>query len=51
MKNWSISQPPENEAVAEPQVVGSGLPEVMSEGMADRGKNHMLIASEVHSVA
>lgn len=46
-----MSQPPENEAVAIPQPVGSGLPLVISDGIALRGKNQMLILSLVHSVA
>jgi len=38
-------------AIGSPQPEGSGLPELMSEGMDERVKNQMEIASEVHSVA
>jgi hypothetical protein len=51
MKCSSISHPPENSAMGMPQLLGSGDPDVMSLGMALRGKNHMLIALLVHSVA
>jgi hypothetical protein len=50
-KNWSMSQPPENDDRGVPQLLGSGLPEDMSDGMLERGKNQMVMAELVHSVA
>jgi hypothetical protein len=50
-KCWSISQGAANRADGEPQYEGVGLPLVMSDGMLPRGKNQMLIAVLVHSVA
>lgn len=40
-----------NNDVGVPHPVGSGLAELTSVGIAPRGKNQILMASEVHSVA
>lgn len=46
-----MSHPPENFARGKAQFPGLGDPEVISLGIALRGKNHTLIALVVHSVA
>ena len=50
-KCWSISQGAANLAEGRPQVAGDGVSLVISDGILPRGKNQMLIASLVHSVA
>ena len=51
LKWLSISQPPSNCATGAPHVAGFGAPLEMSAGVVPLGKNQMLIASLVHSVA
>ena len=50
MKWDSISQDPAKRAVGVPQLLGSGDPEEISDGIEDRGKNHTEITEDVHSV-
>jgi hypothetical protein len=40
-----------NFAAGSPHVLGFGLPDAMSDGIDSRGKNQMLMAASVHSVA
>jgi hypothetical protein len=50
-KDWSISHGAPNLAAGSPHELGFGVLDVMSEGIDSRGKNQMLIATSVHSVA
>lgn len=51
LKWLSMSQPPAKLAVGMPNLDVSGLSELSVAGMAPRGKNHILMADEVHSIA
>lgn len=50
-KCWSMSHPPSNLATGLPHPLGFGLPLETSPGITPLGKNQMLMASPVHSVA